>query len=299
MLFATHPSRLASIAAALILLTPLTLAQQAAAPPTCSLPTATQATTRPTTPRPTAEALQAVADSETSDPTVLTAAEPANFDVARYRLFDYYDCAGSSGCYWSDLDAQDRRADAELTRLLVAHHATTSDATRAQKLALVLDIDETSLSSYCEEKREDLGYIRSMFEEWIVSPEASVPIPGTLRLFNHARDAGVAVFFITGRSGKGTPNDQTAATARNLATAGYKDWQGLILHGATYPTKDTTTYKSEARASLIAQGYTLILNVGDQWSDLKDPPNPAGNPPRTSARAEVSVKLPNPFYYLP
>jgi hypothetical protein len=277
----------------LILLTPLGVAQQ---PPSCALPAPSQAGTRPPTPRPTSEALQATADSETSDPTVLTSNEPPNFGVERYRLQDYYDCVGSSGCYWSDLDAQTQRADAELTHLLVEHHAATPEAARAQKLALVLDIDETSLSSYCEEKREDFGYIPSMFEKWIVSPEASIAIPGTLRLFNHARAAGVSVFFITGRPGAGTANDETAATARNLGLAGYKDWQGLILHDASYPTKDTATYKSEARASLIAKGYKLILNVGDQWSDLREPPGASG---RVSSRGEISVKLPDPFYYLP
>jgi hypothetical protein len=39
--------------------------------------------------------------------------------------------------------------------------------------------------------------------------------------------------------------------------------------------------------------------MGDQWSDLKDPPPDAGGAPRPTARAEISVKLPNPFYYLP
>ncbi|MGD0796773.1 MAG: HAD family acid phosphatase [Acidobacteriaceae bacterium] len=269
-------------------------------PPACGGAQATApARTRPSTPRPPAEQIQATADSETSDPTVIAASEPPNFGVERYRLLDYYDCVGSSGCYWADLDAQTRRADAELTSLLAAHNATTPEAARAQRLAMVLDIDETSLSSYCQEKREDFGYIAPMFETWIVSPEASIPIPGTLRLFRDARAAGVAVFFITGRPGKGTARDQTDATARNLATAGYKDWQGLILKDAQYTALDTTTYKSRARAGLIAQRYRIILNVGDQWSDLRDPPPDPGGAPRPPARAEISVKLPNPFYYLP
>jgi HAD superfamily, subfamily IIIB (Acid phosphatase) len=278
-------------------ITPLAPAQQIGPPTTCVSSTHQMGTR--STGRPSAEALQATADSETSDPTVLTAVEPPNFSAQRYRLLDYYDCVGTSGCYWADLDAQTRRADAALDSLLAAHHAQTSEAARAQKLAMVLDIDETSLTGYCEEKREDLGYIQATFEDWIVSPEASVAIPGTLRLFQHARAAGVAVFFITGRPGKGMAKDETDATARNLATAGYKDWQGLILLDPSYGTHDPTLYKSAARARLIAQGYKIILNMGDQWSDLKDPPPSAGGAPQPSARGEISVKLPNPFYYLP
>ena len=163
---------------------------------------------------------------------------------------------------------------------------------------MVLDIDETSLSSYCEEKREDFGYIPAMFEAWIVTPEASVPIGGTVRLFDKARAAGVSIFFITGRPGKGTANDQTEVTARNLRTARYEGWTGLLLHDAAYPTKDTATFKSAARAKLMAQGYRLILNMGDQWSDLRDQQD-AASEHHPSSQAEISVKLPNPFYYLP
>jgi hypothetical protein len=50
----------------------------------------------------------------------------------------------------------------------------------------------------------------------------------------------------------------------------------------------TIEYKSSERRRIVAQGYTIMLSVGDQWSDL------LGDP-----QAEVSVKLPNPFYFLP
>lgn len=263
-------------------------AQPAFGPPACPAAAGAPATTRPPRPHPSLQSIEDTARANNANPHVLTAPEPPNFGVTRYQLQDYYDCTGSSGCYWADIDAQTRRAEAELDRLLTEHHATTPEAARTQKLALVLDIDETALSSYCEEKREDFGYIPSMFEAWIVSPEASIPIPGTLRLFNHARNAGLAVFFVTGRPGKGTPNDQIAATARNLEAAGYHGWTALLLHDASYGASGTIAYKSAARASIEKQGYHILLNVGDQWSDLDGTP-----------QAETSVKLPDPFYYLP
>lgn len=122
-----------------------------------------------------------------------------------------------------------------------------------------------------------------MFNAWVVSPAASIPVPGTLRLFRLAREAGVAVFFLTGR-----PHEQTDATAQNLRSAGYQNWQGLILRSEAQRHLATTLYKSTERGRLVAEGYALLLNVGDQWSDL------LGSP-----KAEMSVKLPNPFYYLP
>lgn len=47
-------------------------------------------------------------------------------------------------------------------------------------------------------------------------------------------------------------------------------------------------YKSGERAKIVAQRYKIILSVGAQMSDLN------GNP-----QAETSVKLPNPFYFIP
>jgi acid phosphatase len=246
-------------------------------PPLCGMPAGTAKSIRPPAPRPTAESLHAVAAAAAADPTYLISSEPIpNFGIERYRLADYTECVGSTGCYWDDLDAQTRRAEMQLDRLVAGRK-------QGEKLAMVLDIDETSLSSYCEEKHEDYGFIPAMFNGWIVSPQASIPIPGTLRLFNHARTLGIEVFFLTGR-----PDDQTQATANNLKLAGYKDWRGLILRNTSERETPTTEYKSNARARIVAQGYRLILNMGDQWSDLNGSP-----------KADLNVKLPNPYYYLP
>ena len=51
--------------------------------------------------------------------------------------------------------------------------------------------------------------------------------------------------------------------------------------------KTAEEYKSSVRAEIVAQGYKIVLNVGDQWSDLKGEPE-----------AEYSVKYPNPFYFI-
>jgi acid phosphatase len=152
-----------------------------------------------------------------------------------------------------------------------------------EKLAMVLDIDETSLSSFCELRREDYGFLLAQYLKWLGSTDAAVPITGTLRLFNKARAAGVEVFFITGRF-----DEMREATARNLELAGYKGWKGLALRTGPQKQMKTVPYKSEERKKIVDAGYRIVLNVGDQWSDLNGDP-----------RGEASVKLPNPFYYLP
>lgn len=223
----------------------------------------------------------------------LLAAEPIeNFEIARYRLVEYGDCVGTGGCYWADLDAQFRRAELALQAEVQRSHAEKHDA----RLALVMDIDETSLSSYCEMKREDFGYLPALANAWVVTPEAAVGIPGAVRLFKQAKAAGVAVFFLTGRPGVANadtappahPQNQTAGTTHNLESAGFHGWTGLILRDSSEIGIPTITYKSRERQKIVDEGYRIVLSVGDQWSDLLGTP-----------QAEVSVKLPNPFYFLP
>jgi acid phosphatase len=198
------------------------------------------------------------------------AQEPENLSLLKTKLKHYHDC-----CYAAALEKQDKVALAYLER--AAAHAKPGE-----KLALVLDIDETSLSNYQEEAADDFGFIPRDWNAWAESARAPA-IPGTLKLTQRAHELGVAVFFITGRS-----EDQREATAKNLTSAGYADWAGLTLRTHDQAHEATIPYKSSARAAIVKQGYRIILNVGDQWSDLRGAP-----------LAEYSVKLPNPFYYIP
>ncbi len=208
---------------------------------------------------------------------MLPSSEPVpNFGVERYRLRDYAECTTSIGCYWSDLNAQVYRAQ----RLM---EDEVKGQPTGRKLAIVLDIDETALTNYCEEVREDFGYIPDRYDAWTVSPEAAMAIGSTNSLFLAAQSLGVDVFFITGR-----PESQRYATVRNLEKVGYRNWKNLSMKqpGVTYAS--TSAYKAAERKKITEQGYTLILNMGDQWSDLQGEP-----------MARYNVKLPNPFYYLP
>jgi predicted secreted acid phosphatase len=94
----------------------------------------------------------------------------------------------------------------------------------------------------------------------------------------------VDVFFITER-----PEGQRADTEANLKAAGYDHWEKLFLRPKDRPDGQTLSeYKSGERAKIVAMQYRIVLNIGDQLSDL------VGGP-----QAEHSVKLPNPFYLIP
>lgn len=198
-----------------------------------------------------------------------------NLDSLKKELRQYHDCTCTCGCFARDQDVQADHAIAFL-RQRAAHR-------RAQeKLALILDIDETTLSNYQEELGADFAYNKPVFDAWVETAQAAA-IPGTLRLYKEAQRLDVSILFITGRDEK-----QRAATERNLRAQGFDHWQELAMRPADHGSQTIGEFKQAARSQMISKGYKLALNVGDQWSDLKGKPE-----------AEFSVKYPDPYYFIP
>jgi predicted secreted acid phosphatase len=213
-----------------------------------------------------------------------------NIDTYKRQLTKYHD-----GKYNEDIAA----VMAEATRHVLRRAGEVTNP------AVVLDIDETSLSNWDNLKADDFGFIEGGtcpvplqdkmpcgFNAWI--DQAKAPeIKSTLEFFNAIRskkdDSGkvvvpnIAVFFITGRRDK-----QRGATLWNLDRAGFKGWAGVATrpddqHGSIVPFKSGERIK-------IKKDYTILANIGDQDSDLEDP---------NGITAECSFKLPNPYYFIP
>ena len=205
-----------------------------------------------------------------------TVAAVPNLAEAKRQVSEYVD----SGRYEADIAA-------------VAEQARTfleARAPRGGKLAIVVDIDETALSNLPSIRANDYGFIIAgpcdlprgpcgLFT-WIGMARAE-PIKPVLALVRLARERGVAVFFLTGR-----PERLRGATEANLRAAGY-EWTGLLLKPDDLTTKSAADFKAPERKKLQDQGYTVIVNIGDQMSDLD------------GGLAERSYKLPNPFYFIP
>lgn len=197
-----------------------------------------------------------------------------NLDTLKNEVQQYHACTCKCGCYAKDLDLQAERAVSFL-KLRPAHRSG------GKKAAVLLDIDETTLSNWAEMVQAGFAYDSKAFNAWVEAADAPA-IPATLRIVQEARALGVAVVFLTGRS-----EAQRAATEKNLRSAGFDGWEQLILRTPEQAGLTAEKYKSAERAKLVAQGYTLLLNVGDQWSDLRGTPE-----------AEYSVKYPDPYYFL-
>jgi predicted secreted acid phosphatase len=148
----------------------------------------------------------------------------------------------------------------------------------SRRAAIVLDIDDTSLSNY--ECLKAVGFDRSAAD---CGAQTLPAIPQTRSLFRWARDRGVAVFFITGRREKAR-----ARTAANLRAAGYRGGWTLKLRPDSQPRRWRDGWKARVRRAIVERrGFRILANVGDQWSDLDG---------GWSARR---FKLPNPMYVIP
>ncbi len=213
-----------------------------------------------------------------------SADEPVNLGQMKAQLEVYHGC-------------QYERAVAKVLGDAEAYVAVRAAA--VAKPAVVLDIDDTALSNWPMLVRNDLGLIRNGdcpvepttacgFTAWKLRAQAEVIAP-TLALFKAAVANNVPVFFITGRIEGAALR---AATVDNLTRAGYAGWEELVLRSPD-PGCDVTCFKRQERAAIEQRGYTIIANVGDQWSDL-DPDADR----KSGTHAERIFKVPNPFYFI-
>lgn len=154
------------------------------------------------------------------------------------------------------------------------------DKSRNEKLAAVFDIDETSLSNW--DVLAECGFCAYSIQTKLHPDPHGPAIPPVLELYDFAKSKGIAVFFITGR-----PEKQRELTINNLREVGYDGWTDLIMQPNPAPGEARTparVFKPRNRQTIEKRGYRIILNIGDQASDL------------AGCCAERVFKLPNPFY---
>jgi len=128
-----------------------------------------------------------------------------------------------------------------------------------QKLALVFDIDNTTLETD--------------FHPWYALPTPAVK--ASLELARYAHSRGVDIFFVTAR-----PGIIYSETKWNLKTVGYPV-SGLYVRDLPDLFDEVSDYKTSKRAQIESLGYTIIANVGNNTTDL------------VGGHAERTFKLPD------
>jgi len=193
-----------------------------------------------------------------------------------------------NGAYAHEVEGIARSAG----KYLANHHKRTAGK------AVIFDIDDTTLNTYSYEIYSNFVYNPTTNGDFVnagltpgVDPTKVFPaVPGMVGLEHQAMRNGYQVFWLTGR-----PASQLNGTLINLRDAGYTvDDSHVYLKDQTKPwlsscapTCTTIQYKSLTRKYIESQGYELVGNFGDQFSDLK------------GGFADQTFKIPNPMYYLP
>lgn len=197
-------------------------------------------------------------------------AEPRNLDLLKREIRAYVE----SGDYERELG----RIALEARQWIEERAALDARGVAGpQKLAAVLDLDETLLSNWPAMKAGDFGYVPDAWKEWVDRGEAPAIEP-VREIYRAARAAGVTIFFLTGR----TERDRKG-TEKNLRAIGCMDYEALICAPEEW-SGTAADYKTAERKRIVDQGYVIIANIGDQESDL------------VGGFAERTFKLPNPFY---
>lgn len=200
-------------------------------------------------------------------------AEPSNLGLLRQTIETYHD----SGAYEQELNYVSQQAIAFINMEV----AKNQQRQHPKKLAIVLDIDETSLSYYSRMVPRQFVGTNAQFEQEVLEADAPALKP-TLKIYQDALEHGVAVFFVTGR--RAALRD---ATEKNLKNAGYTRWTSIYFKPNDYTHTSITPFKKQMRELISKKGYSIIANIGDQFSDLK------------GGYAVLGFKLPNPYYFLP
>jgi predicted secreted acid phosphatase len=230
-----------------------------------------------------------------------------NIDSVKSTIRAYYNASGgiankSSSRYINQVHEIENRI---LDRL---------PAVAPANAALVFDVDDTLLWNYdFEDKATNFNFDPTLNGTW-VTQHLFVKVPGMPGLLRELQSRGYALYGITGR-----PAAQEADTIANLNEQGFTA-NGLpggtpLFTAATMYTKDpvvagppatiptqpwvdctadgnpaacsTVEYKALTRDHIATtDGVDILMNVGDQWSDLQ------------GGFAEKWTKIPNPTYFL-
>ena len=207
-----------------------------------------------------------------------------NLDVLKQAIISYHE----SGEYQQRIAVLAMAARRRLLTVIKTHH-------HRHHLAMVLDIDDTSLSTYAAEKSLGFGGTPELWRDLLKQGKFAVITP-TRQLYLFARQQGVTVFFITGRL-----EGFRRATQQQLLRAGYLDVElssiacenisvrsscHLYMRDGIYSKTSARVYKTAMRRKIETAGFDIILNIGDQKSDL------------LGGYSRYTIKYPNYRYFI-
>lgn len=195
---------------------------------------------------------------------------PQNLSLQKQQLIQYHD----SGAYYHDISEVTQRA----LHYLQFRINQNKRLSNPKQLAIIFEIDETALSNYSDMLHLDFGGTKQDIEALQADPNDPA-IPYTRTLYTFAKNNGISIFFITNRHER-----LRNMTEQNLLDVGYSQWAGLFMRPNDYNNPSVVPYRVAMRKRIANMGYDIVLNIGDQDSDLK------------GGYADMAFKIPDPFY---
>ena len=209
--------------------------------------------------------LLAVAVSAVPLAATATAEEPAA-PAPPDQVIQYYE----SGDYDADL----KNVTGNATRWLKQELKK-----KPKKPAIVFDIDDTLESTYACAKKSNFDRTQTGICQ---ANNEQTPIAPVWKLLKLAQKNKVSIVVITGR-----PQGIEPGTRQKLKEDGLKGKYTLVMRPNGDFGKPAKPYKTAARKAIAKKGYKILVNIGDQRSDLDG--NPSGK----------KFKVPNPMYFTP
>ena len=186
-----------------------------------------------------------------------------NLRTSKDIVKDYYE----SGGYDRELDEVIADAKQKFSKVEIKKNSV-----------VIFDVDETALNNYGLAKQMDFGYVYDLNKKW--NEELKAPaIKQTQDLYFYLLNRGFKIIFLTGRN-----SNEYDVTYKNLIQTGYTVFDTLITQREDEQNLKTQQFKSTKRAELAAQGYEIVGNIGDQWTDLNGP------------YSGIQIKIPNYLY---
>ncbi len=196
-----------------------------------------------------------------------------NLSILKREIVSYH----SSGVYAHEVSEVMRAATTYLKEQVARNKARK----KPHRLAVVFDVDETALSNYKALKAVDFSSVPLLRGDLLKKVNARSLKP-VLNCYLYAISEKVSVFFVTGR-----PEHSRAVTLKSLKAAGYQKFKRLYMRQPNEKSYATVQdFKEAAREKIVAQGFDIVLNVGDQYSDI------------IGKHSRESYKLPNFIYQI-
>lgn len=184
--------------------------------------------------------------------------------------------------YYQSFNWAKIRVDSEVTK------------NRSEKLAVVVDIDETMLDNSpfetnCIETGK--GYTKETWSEWTIKADAK-PVPGAVEFSKYAELKGVEVFYISNRS-----VDDFDVTLKNL------QYENFAFADSAHLLLMADNRSKEPRRKIVREDHEIILLIGDNMLDFseifEDRSNNFGFATIDENKdlfGEKFIVLPNPMY---